>query len=183
MKKGLILMATGVEECEALMVVDLVRRASLAMDMASISDDIYVVSAHNIELKCDVCLANVNVDDYDYLVVPGGKVGVDNLAASQLVSDTIAAFVNGNKLVAAICAGPSVISRLGYLDGKRYTVYPGFEGFGDKAIYTNTSCEVYGNFITSNGLGAQFAFVKAIIRAISDEQTANNVLASIQYKG
>lgn len=183
MKKGLILMATGVEECEALMVVDLVRRASSAMDMASINDDIYVVSAHNIELKCDVCLANINVDDYDYLVVPGGKVGVDNLAASQLVSDTIDAFVNANKIVAAICAGPSVISRLGYLDGKRYTVYPGFEGFSDKAIFTNTSCEVDGNFITANGLGAQFAFVKAIISAVSDEQTANNVLASIQYKG
>lgn len=182
MKKGLILMTDGVEECEALMVVDCVRRANLPIDMASISDSLIVTSAHNIELTCDVCLNAVELANYDYLVVPGGKVGVDNLAASQLVSDTIAHFVSNQQLVAAICAGPSVISRLGYLDGKKYTVYPGFENFSDKAIFTNTSCEVEDNFITANGLGAEFAFIKAILSNIANETIANQVLTSIQYK-
>lgn len=182
MKKVCVLMAQGVEECEALMVVDCLRRVNIEVDMVSIDDCNEIVTSHNIRLCADLKLSDIQIKDYDMVVIPGGKGGVDNLASSQAVSDAIHSFASLNRPMAAICAGPSVLSRLGLLDGKNYTVYPGFEGFSSLAHYTNTSLCVDGNFITANGLGAEFEFVYKIIETLEGKDKAQAMLDQIQYR-
>ena len=84
------------------------------------------------------------------------------------------------KLVAAICAAPSVLAELGILDGKKGTSYPGFgtkiENFVDEPVVVD------GNVITSRGLGAAIDFGLALIELLVDEQKAKEIAAAIQYR-
>ena len=129
MKRFAVLLADGFEECEALVLVDLCRRADIDVEMLAINDqtgNLLVASSHMVTVRADGYLSHQDPKDYDMMYLPGGKVGVDNLSRSELVKSWIQSFVDDGKTIVAVCAGPSVLSRYGYLDGKTYTCYPGF---------------------------------------------------------
>ena len=77
-KRVAILLADGFEEIEALSVVDILRRSNIAIDMISIKEE-YVNGSHNILVKSDKLISDVNSNDYDMIVCPGGHVGSVNL--------------------------------------------------------------------------------------------------------
>lgn len=89
MKKLLLFLAEGFEEIEALTVVDILRRAEVEVDMCSLSEE-YVNGAHNIKVKSDLHLDDLDQNNYDGLILPGGP-GTDNLKNNvrvvQLVKD------------------------------------------------------------------------------------------------
>ena len=186
MKRLAVLLADGFEECEALVIVDLCRRAGIDVDMLAINDqtgNLLVASSHMVTVRADAFLSTKVPQDYDVMYLPGGKIGVDNLSRSELVKSWIQSFVDTGKTIVAVCAGPSVLSRYGYLDGKTYTCYPGFENYGPKANYTGSQMERDGQFLTGNGLGACYLIAKAMISEMVDETTALKVLDAIQYRG
>ena len=76
MKKCALFLAEGYEECEALITVDLLRRADVKIDTFSITDDTYVKSSHAIIVKADKLWSDFNRKDYDVLILPGGKLGL-----------------------------------------------------------------------------------------------------------
>ena len=78
MKKVLVFLADGFEEIEALSVVDVLRRASLKCDLCSIKDE-FVRGTHNIIIQSDCIIDNIDQDEYDAIVLPGGLPGADNL--------------------------------------------------------------------------------------------------------
>lgn len=176
-----ILLANGFEECEGLMVVDLLRRANISIDMVSIYDSLDITTSHHIALKADQSINNVAVTDYDYLVIPGGKGGVDELNNSTVAKEWITYFMNHDLPVAAVCAGPSVLGRLGFLEDRIFTCYPGFEQYCVNGKYTGTKCEKSGKVITARGLGAEFEFVHAILTDIAGSEVCNDVFKAIQY--
>ncbi|MDQ9829871.1 DJ-1/PfpI family protein, partial [Acinetobacter baumannii] len=63
--KSLIYIAEGFEECEALIVVDLLRRAGLEIDMVSISEDKAVKSSHGVTVVCDQVMKDIDARAYD----------------------------------------------------------------------------------------------------------------------
>jgi|GEM_PF-20952 len=171
------LCADGLEECECLLVYDLCLRAGVKCELISISDNKNVVGSHNIEFKCVKTIKEIDKNEYNCLYLPGGKVGTDNLFNSQKVKELIKDFVTAKKIVAAVCAAPSILYRQGYLKDNHFTVYPGFEFNG---VSTGNKVEIDNNFITGKGLGACYELAEAIISELKNKEVAINVLKQIQ---
>ena len=113
MSKAVVFFADGTEECEALLVVDLLRRAKVEVIVASAMGRRELVSSHNIHLTADALAEEVDYSDVDMVVLPGGIPGTPNLAANKTVTDTCTAFARAGRKVAAICAAPSILASLG----------------------------------------------------------------------
>ena len=127
MSKAVVFFAQGTEECEALLVVDLLRRAKVEVVVASASGSLQVTGSHGITLTADALAEDVDYSGVDLVVLPGGIPGTPNLAANQTVCDTVKAFAAQGKKVAAICAAPSILADLGLLEGKKATAHAAFQ--------------------------------------------------------
>lgn len=181
MNKIAICMATGCEEIEGLTVVDVLRRAKMPIDMISITDTLEVTGSHHITFMADKRIADVNWQEYDGIVLPGGIPGTPNLGACSAVTETIKSFSEQGKLVAAICAAPSVLGQNGILGGKKATSYPGFEEEMTGCTYLCDNVVVDGNIITSRGMGTAIDFALAIVAYFSDEKTAGEMAEKIMH--
>lgn len=182
MKKLGVFMADGCEEIEALTVVDLARRAGIEVAMISITGDKLVKGAHGINFQTDIPAEYMDFDILDGIVLPGGMPGTLNLGANEYVQKIIAEFAEKGKLVAAICAAPSVLGEAGLLNGKKATSYPGFEEKLLGADVCTDTVAVDGNVITSRGMGTAIDFALAIIRYLLDDKTAEDLAKGIIYK-
>ena len=168
MKKVGIFMADGCEEIEGLTVVDIVRRAKLEMTTISITDKKEVTSSHNVTFLTDALASEVDFDGFDAIVLPGGMPGTLNLGASDMVNKVIKKFAGEGKIVAAICAAPSVLGAAGLLEGRHATCHPGFEEKLTGAITSEDAVVVDGNIITSRGMGTAIDFGLAIVDCLTD---------------
>lgn len=180
--KAVVFLADGFEECEALIVVDILRRAGIETVMASIGEQLEVDSSRHIVVKADAMAADVDYDSTDLVILPGGRLGTENLKYSSIVQDTVKNFAE-DKMVAAICAAPSIIAGLGLLDGKHATCHPDYENQMHGAILTNASVTVDGNIITGQGLGATFDFAFEIVRQLVGEEKVQRIKDAICYRG
>ena len=182
MAKTAICIADGVEEIEALTVVDLMRRAKLDIDMISVQNRGRAMGSHRIQFECDYCLKDIDLNSYDAIVLPGGLKGTENLMNNVKIIDTIQTFFEKGKLVAAICAAPTVLGYAGILKGRNATCYPGMEDGLTGATKKTDPVVRDGNIITSRGLGTALAFAGAIIEYLTDAPTAKRVLDGVVYK-
>ena len=178
MKKIAIFCANGLEECEALVVVDLLRRAKLEVDMISLEDTINIHSSHGISFKADKLIKDINHHSYDALILPGGLAGTKTLSQNQTLISYLHEFKDNNKLIAAICAAPSIFIDNKLVDEGKFSVYPDFE-HGLKT--SSLKVTVDNNVITGQGLGVVFEFAYEIIKYLVDEGLAKKVLDEIQY--
>ncbi|MCI5517024.1 DJ-1/PfpI family protein [Roseburia sp. MUC/MUC-530-WT-4D] len=181
MSKIGIFMADGCEEIEGLTVVDIVRRAGIDITTISISDKNEVAGAHGITFLADAKKDEVDFSTLDGIVLPGGMPGTTNLGADETVDKVIREFAAGGKLVAAICAAPSVLGQAGILNGKHATSYPGFEPKLTGAVTSEDSVVQDGNVITSRGMGTAIAFALEIVSYFTDKKTADKLAESIIY--
>ena len=172
----MIIVNNGLEECEALVTYDLLYRTGIETDLVGFTPEI--VSSHKVTFKANRLLDEINGDDYDCLILPGGMPGTTNLENDQRVQDLIDDFVAKDKYIAAICAAPSILIHKGLLNDRKFICYPGFEGdltpVKEKAVRD-------GRFITGKGLGAAFEFSYLIISALLNEEKAEEVLSKVQY--
>lgn len=183
MKKIGIFMADGCEEIEGLTVVDLVRRAKMEIIMISITERKEVTSSHNVTFLADALAKDVDFDALDGIVLPGGMPGTLNLGADETVGKVIRKFAEEGKLVAAICAAPSVLGAAGLLEGKHASCHPGFEEKLTGAFLSEDTVVVDGNIITSRGMGTAVHFGLAIIRYFMDDETLDQVKKGIVFQG
>ena len=107
--KVAVLIAEGLEEIEALAVVDLLYRAGIAVDMLAVGDDIEVTSSHRITFRCDALLAAADLSDYVLVLLPGGIPGTLNLKSTRAVTDEVTRRLEAGLPLAAICAAHGVI--------------------------------------------------------------------------
>ena len=77
--KVYIFLADGFEEIEGLTVVDLLRRAKIYVDTVSIMDDYIVHGAHGINVQTEDLFDEVDFEEFDMVVLPGGMPGTLNL--------------------------------------------------------------------------------------------------------
>ena len=108
MSKAVLFFADGTEECEALLVADLLRRARVEVIIASAMGRRALVSSHGIHLNADALAEDVDYSDVDMVILPGGIPGTPNLAENKTVTDTCVSFAKAGKKIAAICAGTSM---------------------------------------------------------------------------
>ncbi len=183
MKNVVVFLADGFEECEGLLVVDLLRRAGVNVITASIMGKPDILSSHNVALRADALVEDVDFGAADMIVLPGGLPGTTYLGESQIVREKCLEFAASGKYVAAICAAPSVLAELGLLEDKPATCHPNFEGKMCGAVVTQESVTVAGNIITGRGLGAGIPFALKLIEILVDKEAAAKVGAAICYVG
>ena len=181
MSKIAVFFADGCEEIEGLTVVDMLRRANLDVVSVSITGSREVHGSHNITFFADTVYEEVSADTFYGIVLPGGAVGTEHLGAHEGVTAAVKTFAAQGKLVAAICAAPSVLGACGVLQGKRATCHPGWEVKLPGAITCEESAVVDGNIITSRGMGTSIDFSLAIIKAFASEEVLAQVKKGIVY--
>ncbi|MEE9323825.1 MAG: DJ-1 family glyoxalase III [Candidatus Aenigmarchaeota archaeon] len=179
MKKVLIPLAEGFEEIEALATADVLRRAGLEVVLAGLPGTI-VKGRSGIKIVADAKIEDVNPKDFDCLLLPGGNPGYVNLGRSKKVFDIINDFNDQEKLIAAICAAPSILGKMGILDNRRATIYPGME----REIPRPRSAKVVvdDHIITSQGPGTAFDFALEIIKKLLGNDQANEVKKKLVYQ-
>ncbi len=80
-----------------------------------------------ITVDVDKELGEVNANDYDALVLPGGVMNPDKLRQNKEAVAFVTDFLESGKPVAAICHGPQVLIETGLLKGRRLTSYPSLQ--------------------------------------------------------
>lgn len=180
-----MLCADGLEECEALVTLDMLRRADIDVKTVSLSEK-KIRGAHGINFDADVLNADITVSDIassECLILPGGGVGTQTLTKHADVAEYLKTANEKNVFIAAICAAPSVLGINGLLKGKSATCYPGFEKYLDGCTYTGQSVSICDNIITAKGMGCAIEFSHAIIKVLKGEDTADRILEEIMYAG
>ena len=127
MKTILVHLAIGFEEMEAIVPVDVWRRAGFVVYTVSITGDKIVTGSHNISVVADLLFEEVKYDDADMIFLPGGMPGASNLDAHKGLQKKILEFGQKEKYMAAICAAPLVLGHNNLLKGKKATCFPGYE--------------------------------------------------------
>ena len=178
-----VFLANGCEEVEALTQIDVLRRGGVDVKGVSITADKTVTGAHGIEFMADCTIYDIDFDTVDMVVLPGGLEGRNNLMNSREVVAVCKKFNETGKLVAAICASPSVLGENGILEGKRAVCYPGFEGQCKGAeIAEGENVVRDGNIITSRGPATAMEFGIELLRAAAGDKTAEDVAAGLLFK-
>lgn len=179
--KGMILLANGFEDMEMITTLDLLRRANIEVYTFAVKDEKRVLSQSRVYYESDYLLKEAILSDYDFLVIPGGKAVFNDLN-SEVVNNVVLNFVNRDKLVASICAAPTILGRLGLLENKNFTCFPSLEGDVVGGIYMKQSkVECSDKFITSRSAGTAIEFALKIIEKLIDKEAANHIQNVIYY--
>jgi 4-methyl-5(b-hydroxyethyl)-thiazole monophosphate biosynthesis len=169
----------GFEECEALVPLDMLRRADIEVQTVGI-ETTRVTGAHDITVTADIDEEEVELDDaLDMVILPGGP-GHQALGKSQLVKDALDFCDENGRFIAAICAAPSILGMLGLLEGKKATCFPGYEDHLLGAEVVTDLVLRDGHFITAKGAGAALEFGFALIAALKGKPKAEQVWQSMQ---
>lgn len=162
--------ADGFEEIEAFTSIDVLKRAGLNVEMVSVTGDKEVMGAHDVPLICDLLFEECDFNDARLLLLPGGMPGAGTLSKHEQLNKLVSDFVKADKLVAAICAAPMVLGKMGLLKGKKVTCYPGFEQYLEGAECTGAQVEKDGNIITAIGPGGAMDFALLIVETLLDKE-------------
>ena len=181
MSKVCVFFGTGYEEIEALTVVDLLRRAGVETDTVSVMDEKTVTGSHKIPVVMDKMLDEINFEEVDMIVLPGGMPGTRNLEACEKLMEQVDAFVKAGKPVCAICAAPSILGHRGHLEGKKAIAFPGFEEQLTGAQVVYEPVVVDGTIITSRGMGCAIDFGLAIVEYFKGKEEAAALAEKIIY--
>lgn len=182
MSKVYVFLADGLEMIEGLTVVDIMRRAKIDVVTVSIKNTKEVVSSHNVTMLADQTFADTDFSDADMLVLPGGMPGTTNLGSYEPLVNLLKSFYEKGGKIAAICAAPSVFGKLGFLNGKKATSYPGFEQelFGAEIVTEPVVTD--GNVTTSRGMGTAIEFALTLVAQLLDSEIAEKIAKSIIYR-
>ena len=176
-----LFLANGFEEIEALATVDVLRRCSLETKTVSIGSSKNVDGAHGMIVCADLLFSEISENSADALVLPGGMPGADNLSKHDELACLLKEQNAKGKLIAAICAAPMVLGKLGLLDGRKATCYPGFESYLKGATPTGNMVEIDGNIITGKGPAAAIPFATAIASRFVDGKKVKEVLEGMLF--
>ena len=174
--------ADGFEEIEALTAVDTLRRAGLNVEIVSVTPDDIVVGAHDVSLLCDVNFEYCDFFDTELLLLPGGMPGAATLDKHEGLRKLILSFAEKGKPIAAICAAPMVLGKLGLLKGKKATCYPGFEQYLEGAECVGEHVVRDGNIITGMGPGAAMEFALAIVELLAGKEKVDELAEAMCVK-
>ncbi|RKX34721.1 MAG: DJ-1 family protein [Verrucomicrobia bacterium] len=175
-KSALILIGDGVEEMEAVAPIDLLRRAGVDVTVASITGNRRITGRNAIVIEADTLLQDVT-GSFDGVVIPGGP-GIKAVRAESKVIECIRKQAKSGRLVAAICAAPTVLLDAGVLEGRRYTAHFGVAGELPDII-EDAPVVIDGNIVTSRGAGTATDFGLTLVELLCSESVADEVANSI----
>lgn len=181
MSKAAVFFGTGYEEIEALTVVDILRRAGVETVMVSVMKEKSVAGSHDIRVETDALIGEIDFTGLDVIVLPGGMPGTKNLEACEALMAQVDIFAAQGKIVAAICAAPSILGHRGILKGKKACSFPSFESHLEGAQVLQQPAVMDGNLITGRGMGAAIPFGLKILEKLQGEEAARKMAEAIIF--
>ena len=181
-KKVLMFVADGTESTEFIATHDVLSRSAISVTL--VGRDSSILRRED-KVKADN-FKNHKFSEYDAIVFPGGRIGVEMIISLfENNPDKLLELVNyfeSGKLIAAICAAPSILGKFGLLKGKNYTCYPGFEGENHYlGNYTKEKITVDGNLITGRSMYYSADFGLAILEYLKGKK--ERIRVEKQIKG
>ncbi len=173
-------LADGFEETEAIAPWDVLLRGGKTVKTVGVTGE-FVTGAHNLTIKSDISLDEVDYAKAEMFILPGGMPGTTNLDENEKVKELVSKAYNDKKFVAAICAAPMVLGKLGILKGKKATCFPGFEEYLLGAELVREHTVKADNVITAIGAGGALEFGFMLLSCF-DFEKANEVRKSMQYE-
>ncbi len=182
MPKAYVFLADGVEETEAITVIDYLRRAGIDTLTLSMSNQKMITGSHAIKVEADRLFKEVNLAGADILVLPGGP-GYQTLLKTESLLELIRQYHQNGKKLAAICAAPSVLGAAGVLTGKKFTCFPGYEQKCTGGVLQNQAKRVIdGNIITGKGPGTAVDFSLSVIEALLGKAKSQEIATSTCFE-
>ena len=175
MPKTLLLLANGSEEMEAVITIDVLRRAGWAVTVAAVEEQETITASRDVRIHADTLLRDIDANAFDLLVLPGGKGGTDIFCAHSGVQNLLQSFDKANKPIAAICAAPLALDAAGVLRQRQYTCYPGVEKQIKAGKHRSAVVVHDENLITSQGPGTTFAFALKLVEIFENKRAADTL--------
>ena len=170
----LIPLAEGFEEIEAVTMIDVLRRAELDVTVAGLAPG-SVTGSHGIVIEPDRLLADLDLDSFDVVCLPGGMGGTLQMMEDERLLECLRRSHAQGKTTAAICAAPMVLARAGIEAGHAMTSHPGVrDRLGAAEVRDAPRVVRSGSVLTSQGPGTAMEFALALVaevvgQAVSDE--------------
>lgn len=178
-----ILLGKGFEESEALVPADLLRRAGAQVALVGV-DGLQVTGSHGIVVTADTTLDQLDADQVELLMLPGGLGGVETILASTRALALIQRCSDHGCWLAAICAAPTILAHLGILDRRKAVCYPSMEDqMGSAVVQKGTPVVVDGHIVTGEAAGSSFPFGLKLVEVLKGATVAAQVKESVHYHG
>ena len=180
MSRVMVPLANGFEEIEAVSIIDILRRAEIEVLVASLNSESLIKGANAIVVQTDVQVEDINADEIDMIILPGGWDGTYALADDANVQKILQEMDAKGKNIAAICAAPFALNKAGVLKEK-YTCYPSVEDEIKKAGYQGDNAMVVhdANIMTSRGPATAICFALEIVKKLKGEAVYNTIKSGV----
>lgn len=180
-KNVLVLMANGTEEIEAVVIIDLLRRAGANVTVVGAND--IVNCSRDVRILPDIPMHKLNETKlYDLVYLPGGAKGVQNLIDIPKVYDVLVNHITQKRPVAAICAGPTILSTLNLLKkSQKLTSHPSVKDELSAFNYSEDIIVDDNHIITSRGAGTVFEMGFYLIHKLFGKEEAEKVQNAIVW--
>ena len=177
MPSCLAFMYEGCEPVELCGTVDALRRCGAEVQMYGRTK--LINCAHGITVQADITELPSTLADC--LILPGG-MGWKNLQRDETAKKLTEEYIAANKLVAAICAAPSVaLGHWGVLKGAKATCYPGMEDGMKGSTPEKKNAVTDGRIITGCGVGGALDFACELITALCGKAKADEIAESVVH--
>ena len=174
-----IFLAVGFEEVEALTPLDILIRAGADIKTVGIGKKL-ITGAHGIQIYADLESSEITDFNVQMIILPGGMPGTLNLEKSEIVTTAIKNAHKNNAFIAAICAAPSILGKMGLLSGKQAVCFPGYEEYIEGATVQKCGVITDGTIITAAGMGVALEFGLGLVKCLYGERKANELFESTQ---
>ena len=181
-KKVLVAVADGIEELEAITIIDCLRRAGANLTVASVQN-CEITTARKVKITADCLMADCKGEVYDLIVLPGGMPGAEHLRDSKELAEMLKKQKSSPRFYAAICASPAVVfEHHGLLADKKATCYPAMAEKIKNRQALEQRLVVDGNCITSQGPGTALEFSLKLVEILFGSEKANQLAEAMLVK-
>jgi 4-methyl-5(b-hydroxyethyl)-thiazole monophosphate biosynthesis len=173
-----IFLADGFEEMEAINAIDIFRRADFKVITVSVAEFL-VTGTHGVCVIADTVIKECRFEKESLFYLPGGMPGTDNLDACEVLKQLIEQHNTDGQPIAAICAAPLILGKMGLLAGKEAICYPGYENFLTGSKLSDRNAVEAGNIFTAKAAGYSIEFALRIVEVLCGSEISENVKKQI----
>ncbi len=185
MKRVVVPIAPGFEEIETITIVDILRRAGVAVSLASVEKGAPPAALEGrtgIKVMADRALSEVQASDFDMIVLPGGLKGAQTLQNDRHVARLLRDLQQADPsrfYIGAICAAPIVLASNNMIAGRRLTSHPSVKDQLDGAIYDEGRVVIDGNLVTSRGPGTAMEFALTLVQLLEGQEKMQEIKQAV----
>ncbi len=184
MPSALIPIADGTEEMEAVILIDVLRRAGVTVTVASVANTAMITASRGVQLQADCTLNMLTQMEWDLIALPGGMPGAEHLSRSEYLRKQLLNHWEHQHLLGAICAAPAVVlGELGFLQARKATCHPQFQ-----SVLTEVGAQLVegpvvedGMLVTSQAPGTAMLFALTLVTRLLGEEAAQKVATPMVF--